>query len=584
MAALEVVRSAGVAHALELPQAQAHGDRRDLQPGALRSGGLQLPRLQSAVHVRVPPRRQRLLHPGQRQRPGRDGPEPAAGAFRRRALRCLRRSPAAAPGGRRMTPLSYPRSPLSKSPIFRLLCLVLLCPGLAQANDLLRVYKQALNNDATLAASRYAREAALQNEPKARALLLPQLSGSYDYVFNDSEVEVTYVDPATGAAIPLSRKNDGTDKSLSITLSQPLFSLEAWYQFKQASEQAALAQLSYRSSEQDLLLRVAELYFGVLGARDALRSATAERTALEQQLELARQHLQVGLSSITDTQEVQARYDLSLASELEAGQTLATAIEGLEEITREPLRSIEEDQVRVVPLEAPAARPPALAALQEDIPLPMPQPASADQWVAQTRVGNFELLGAKLNFNVADRGVSAARSRQLPTVAATANYLDSRSEAGAFPTDLSGTSVGIGVRLLLFSGGATRAGIRQAEAVRGQRLAEYDGARRAVERNARNAFQAVVTGAARVHALKQAVASSGSALEASEVGLEIGTRSAIDVLNARQQRYVAERNYDRSRYEYLLAVLRLKAVAGRLVLQDLAQVDGLLVQDALAQP
>ncbi|WP_162932354.1 TolC family protein [Solimonas sp. K1W22B-7] len=473
---------------------------------------------------------------------------------------------------------------MSKSPIFRLLCLVLLCPGLAQANDLLRVYKQALNNDATLAASRYAREAALQNEPKARALLLPQLSGSYDYVFNDSEVEVTYVDPATGAAIPLSRKNDGTDKSLSITLSQPLFSLEAWYQFKQASEQAALAQLSYRSSEQDLLLRVAELYFGVLGARDALRSATAERTALEQQLELARQHLQVGLSSITDTQEVQARYDLSLASELEAGQTLATAIEGLEEITREPLRSIEEDQVRVVPLEAPAARPPALAALQEDIPLPMPQPASADQWVAQTRVGNFELLGAKLNFNVADRGVSAARSRQLPTVAATANYLDSRSEAGAFPTDLSGTSVGIGVRLLLFSGGATRAGIRQAEAVRGQRLAEYDGARRAVERNARNAFQAVVTGAARVHALKQAVASSGSALEASEVGLEIGTRSAIDVLNARQQRYVAERNYDRSRYEYLLAVLRLKAVAGRLVLQDLAQVDGLLVQDALAQP
>lgn len=470
-------------------------------------------------------------------------------------------------------------------PTLRLLCLLLLFPGMAHANDLLRVYKLALNNDATLAASRYAREAALQNQPRARALLLPQLSGSYDYVFNDSEVEVTYVDPATGAAIPLSRKNDGTDKSLSITLSQPLFSLEAWYQFKQASEQAALAQLSYRSSEQDLLLRVAELYFGVLGARDALRSAKAERTALEQQLELARQHLQVGLSSITDTQEVQARYDLSLASELEAGQALATAIEGLEEITREPLRSIEEDdRVRVVPLEAPASRQPDLAALQEDIPLPTPKPASADQWVTQTRLGNFELLAARLNFNVADRGVSAARSRQLPTVAATANYLDSRSEAGAFPTELSGTSVGIGVRLPLFSGGATRAGIRQAEAVRSQRLAEYDGARRVVERNARNAFQAVVTGAARVHALKQAVASSGSALEASEVGLEIGTRSAIDVLNARQQRHVAERNYDRSRYEYLLSVLRLKAVAGRLVLQDLVQVDSLLVRDALAQP
>jgi len=464
--------------------------------------------------------------------------------------------------------------------IRRLLCLLLLVPGLAQANDLLRVYKLAQANDATLASARYAREAALQNKPLARAMLLPQLSGSYDYVFNDTEVEVTYVDPASGAAIPLSRKNDGTDKSLSVTLSQPLFSLEAWYQFKQASEQAALAQLNYRGSEQDLLLRVAELYFGVLGARDAQRSAQAEKAALEQQLELANQHLQVGLSSITDTQEVQARYDLSVASELEAGQALATAIEALEEITREPLRSIEEDEnVRVVPLDPAAPRKPGLAALQEDIPLPTPDPVGVEPWVTHARLGNFDLLAAKLNFSVADRGLSAAKSKWLPTVAATASYLDSTSEAGAFPTELSGTSVGIGVRLPLFSGGATRAGIRQAEAVRGQRLAEYDGARRVVERNTRNAFQAVTTGAARVHALKQAMASSATALEASEVGLEIGTRSAIDVLNARQQRYAAQRNYESSRYEYLLSVLRLKAVAGQLVLQDLVQLDGLLVRD-----
>lgn len=464
----------------------------------------------------------------------------------------------------------------------RLLCLLLLCPGLAQANDLLRVYKLAQANDATLAASRYAREAALQNKPLARALLLPQLSGSYDYVFNDTEVDVTYVDPTTGASVPLSRKNDGTDKSLSVTLSQPLFSLEAWYQFKQASEQAALAQLTYRGAEQELLLRVSELYFGVLGARDAHRSAVAEKAALEQQLELAQQHLQVGLSSITDTQEVQARYDLSVASELQAGQVLATAIEALEEITREPLRSIVEDEsVNVVPLNPAAATRPGLAALQEDIPLPTPNPVGVDPWVTHARLGNFELLAAKLNFSVADRGLSAAKSKWLPTVAATASYLDSTSEAGAFPTELSGTSVGIGVRLPLFSGGATRAGIRQAEAVRGQRLAEYDGARRVVERNTRNAYQAVTTGASRVHALKQAMASSASALEASEVGLEIGTRSAIDVLNARQQRYAAERNYQSSRYEYLLSVLRLKAVAGQLVLQDLVQVDGLLERDAV---
>lgn len=465
-----------------------------------------------------------------------------------------------------------------------LICLALLCPGLANANDLLRVYQLALSNDATLAASRYARDGALQVEPRARALLLPQISGSYDYITNDSDIEITYVDPTTGAAIPLSRTNDGSDKSLSVALTQPLFSLEAWHQFKQASEQAALAHMSYRSAEQDLLLRVSELYFGVLSARDTLRSTQAEKAALERQLELTNQYLEVGISAITDVQEVQARYDLSVASVLEAEQALATAVEALEEITREPLTTIEEDDtVRVVPLEVPAAPPvPTLAPLQADIPLPKPNPASASQWVGHALLGNLEILAAKLNFNVADRGVSAARSRHLPTVAASANYIDSRSGSGSFPTEIEGTTVGIGVRLPLFSGGAVRADVKQAQALRGQRLAEYDGALRAVERNTRNAYQAIVTGVARIQAFKQAVASSNSALDASQTGLEIGTRSAIDVLNAQQQKFTAERNYDRSRYDYLLAVLRLKAFAGQLSLTDLQEVDALLERDALS--
>lgn len=465
-----------------------------------------------------------------------------------------------------------------------LTCLALLCPGLANANDLLRVYRLALSNDATLAASRHSRDAALQAEPRARALLLPQISGSYDYLTNDSDIEITYVDPTTGAAIPLSRRNDGSDKSLSVALTQPLFSLEAWHQFKQASEQAALAHMTYRSAEQDLLLRVSELYFGVLSARDTLRSTQAEKAALERQLELTNQYLEVGISAITDVQEVQARYDLSLASVLEAEQALATAVEALEEITREPLKTIDEDDtVRVVPLEAPAAPPvPTLSPLQADIPLPKPNPASASQWVGHALLGNLDILAAKLNFNVADRGVSAARSRHLPTVAASANYIDSRSGSGSFPTEIEGTTVGIGLRLPLFSGGAVRADVKQAQALRGQRLAEYDGALRAVERNTRNAYQAIVTGVARIQAFKQAVASSNTALDASQTGLEIGTRSAIDVLNAQQQKYAAERNYDRSRYDYLLAVLRLKAFAGQLALADLQEVDALLERDALS--
>jgi outer membrane protein len=136
--------------------------------------------------------------------------------------------------------------------------------------------------------------------------------------------------------------------------------------------------------------------------------------------------------------------------------------------------------------------------------------------------------------------------------------------------------VGLGITVPFYSGGATRSAVREAVALRDARLSEYDGAHRQAERDTSTAYQSVVTGAARIRAYKQAVTSSRSALEASQTGLEIGTRSAIDVLNAQQQRFRAERDYDHSRYEYLLAILRLKAAAGHLTASDLSEIDALL--------
>lgn len=454
---------------------------------------------------------------------------------------------------------------------------LLALPLSVHAKDLLRIYELASKNDANLRAAGFARDAALEAAPQAKALLLPQIAAGYDYVVNDSEIEITYTEPTTGTAIPYSRKNDGSDKSLSITLKQPLFDLESWNRLKQANEQVALAELSYKTARQALLLKVAEAYFGVLGARDVLRSARTEKQALAQQLELAKQNLEVGISSVTDTEEVQARYDLSVASALEAEQALATATEALEEISREPLVNLEERAVQVVPLSEAAKQP--LAALREDLPLPSPKPASAQAWVTQGLLGNLDVLAAKLNFNVASYAVKAAQARHLPTLSGSVNYADSTSESGTLPYTLSGPSYGLRLSLPLFAGGATQSGVRQAVATREQRLAEVDAARRQAERQLRSTYQGVVTGSSKVKALKAAAASSRSALVAVETGLEIGTRTAIDVLNSRQQRYAAERNYEQSRYEYLLSLLRLKALAGQLVLRDLKEVDGLLVGD-----
>ena len=457
-----------------------------------------------------------------------------------------------------------------------LLAALLSAPLLASANDLLRFYSLAVKNDATLRAAGFARDAALEASPQARAQLLPQVTGSYEHVFNDSDLQVSYTDPTTGTTVPISSKNDGTDKSLSVTLTQPLFNLEAFYRLKQASEQVALAQLSYRMSEQTLLLTVAESYFGVLGASDALRSATAEKEALSRQLELAKQNVEVGISSLTDTDEVQARYDLSVATELEAQQAYTAALESLEEITREPLEDLDKRPVRVVALAGTEGKKP-LSTLPAELVLPSPQPASADEWVVRAKSGNLDVMAARLNFSVAVQELSAVQARHLPTLSGSLNYTDSRSEAGALPTKLKGPSAGIRLSLPIFAGGTTQSLVRQAKAGREQRLAELDGAERAVERQVRTAYQAVTLGAAKVRAFKQAQASSRSALVAVETGLEIGTRAALDVLNAQQQRYAAERNYDQARYDCILATLRLKALAGQLALRDLQEVDALLV-------
>lgn len=432
-----------------------------------------------------------------------------------------------------------------------LLTVALALPGIAQANDLLRVYDLAAQNDATIQASRYARDAAVEAKPQARAALLPQLTGAYNYGYATTDGTFTQ----NGVEIPID--NYGTDDSLSVTLNQSVFSLENWRRLQQASSQVALAQASYRSAEQSLALRVAEAYFGVLGARDNLRSSQAEKAAVERQLEQARKRFEVGLSAITDVQEAQARYDLTVATELQAQQTLAAAREALAEITK--------------------IKPGEVASLQDDIPLPAPNPDNADRWVEYALEGNLDLLAARLNYDIAARGVQVARAGHLPTLGLQGQYQDYTSESGSFPQDAEGTSITLGVTVPIFAGGATQSGVRQALATREQRRAQQEGSARLVERNTRDAYQGVVTGASKVKAYKQAVVSSTTALDASETGLEVGARTAVDVLNAQQQLYAAQRTYLQSRYDYLLSVLRLKAAAGRLAIADLAEIDRLLI-------
>lgn len=424
---------------------------------------------------------------------------------------------------------------------------------LATANELLRIYEGALEQDMSFQAARHARDAAIEVRPQARAVLLPQLDASYGWQETQEDGTEGFVgQPETRV------DRESTSRALTVTLNQTLFDWAAFKRYDQSGHEVALAQVQFRSAEQDLLLRTTQAYFEALATADNLRFAQSEKAAVERQLEQAQRRFDVGLSAITDVQEAQARYDLTVAQEITAEQQHAAAREALREITGT-------ETARQVPL-------------QEEIPLRLPEPQNPDAWLSTARDQNLELVASGLQAEIARTGIAIARAGHLPRVGAQAQYQDARTDGGRFTGESETESYGLQVDLPLFAGLATRSRVSQARATHEQTESLYQATRRNVERRTRDAYLAVNAGAARVRALQQAVKSSQTALEASQTGLEVGTRTAVDVLNAQSVLYSAQRDHARARYDYLLSILALKAAAGTLSVADLEQIDALLIR------
>ena len=419
----------------------------------------------------------------------------------------------------------------------------------SSANELLRIYDLALQNDSALQAAGFARDAALEAKPQALAALLPQINAGY--AKGRTKEDSTYSNPFLKSG-----STSYNTSSLSLSLNQAVFDLSAFQNLSRSDDQAALAVAGYRSSEQGLILRIAQAYFNVLSASDTLRSNQAEKQAVEHQLEQSQKRFEVGLSAITDVQEAQARYDLTTAQVIAGQQALDSAKQSLSEITGTPVNS--------------------LTSMQDDFPLPSPDPLNVESWSDSAQQRNYDILISSLTAEIAKKTVNIALSKHLPTLGVQGQYSDGE-RGGSTGGQQTQTSLTAQISLPIFSGGATQSAVRQADYTYQQRLAELEGKKRLIQTQTRNAFTGVLSGASRVKALKQAVLSSTTALESSEMGLQVGTRTSVDVLNAQQQLYSAQRDYSKSRYDYLLNVLNLKAAAGKLTVNDLAEIDRLLL-------
>ncbi len=439
----------------------------------------------------------------------------------------------------------------------------LLSPGMpAHAASLLEVYQQALQSDPLIHEAESRRLAALETLPQARGALFPQITAGGQYEERSADGgQVIFLPTGPGSTV----FNNETDSTgWQVNLRQTIFRWDQLVTLKQANKQVAKAEADYEAAQQDLIVRVTTRYFDVLAAEDRLRSIHADRLAIARQLEQAKQRFEVGLIAITDVQESQAAYDQSVAAEIGAKRELATARELLREITGQYVPS----------LEAPG----------DEFPLPAPNPAAEQSWIDLAMDQNLALIASRLDEQIARDEIAFRRTGHYPTLELVANYSDSQDETRdlidnlSFDTDVTADSISLQLTVPLFSGGRTSSRVREAVYLHRAAREQLQRVARETERATRDAYLGVLSEISRVNALEQAVASSRTALEATQAGFEVGTRTIVDVLNSQRALYSAITNYYQSRYVYVGNVLRLKQAAGTLKVEDLEQIDRHLVE------
>lgn len=424
----------------------------------------------------------------------------------------------------------------------------LLCTALAffickntVAVDLIEVYQMAESSDPVYSQSIAAYEATLEAKPQARALLLPTVSLNANTTTNDQDI-------STSSGISPGEVGFNSH-GYSLDIAQPVFRYDRYLSLQQADSQIQQAQAELDAALQDLIIRVAERYFDALAAIDNLNFVQAEKTSLGRQLEQAKQRFDVGLIAITDVHEAQAGYDRSVANEILA--------ENLIDNTRETLR------------ETTGVYLTDLAPLGDTMPLVSPEPDVIEEWTQISQEQNLQVIAAKNQLETARQEIKIQQSGHLPTLDIVANKGYSSSGGRFGGAQIHSTAIGLELNVPLFEGGLVNSRTREAHSLYNQAFQRLEAAYRSAQRQTREAYLGVISGISQVKALAQSVISSESALEATQAGFEVGTRTTVDVVASQRVLLQAKRDYARARYDYILNTLRLKQAAGTLTPEDL---------------
>src|SRR5271154_4762464 len=473
----------------------------------------------------------------------------------------------------------------------RLLTLFALCLGAvaAPAADLLAVYKRPPQNDPQLREAEAPRLPTLEAKPQALSALLPQLSGngriSREHDSGSTNTTQSVALPPCGPSVPPPCSSSGTPTTIfesfpfdgkidttthqyTVNLKQNLFNWSNWETLKRADSQVAQAEADYQAAQQDLMERVAQRSFDVLGAQDDLEAQQVALTSVSRQLEQAEARYKIGLIAVTDVEEARASHDSTAAAVIAAKRVLASTLELLREIIGDPFDSL--------------ARP------IEPFEMTNPDPISEDRWVDMALKQTLSLVSSRLAADIARENVSVARGGHGPSLdlVGSAGKLNTNgvdtftdgSPAGGTTLDQNQKSIGLQFTFPIYSGGLVSSQVRQAVYQHRAAKERLERVARQTEHDARDAYLGVLSEISRVKALRRAVESNMTALRATESGYEAGTRTAVDVLQSRQQWIQAQTDYSRSRYDYMLNVIKLQQAAGTLSEQSLQRINSLLTE------
>ncbi len=417
-----------------------------------------------------------------------------------------------------------------------------------QAQNLLETYALALQNDPFLRQSLANKMAVGENKDQSIARLLPTLSAGATSGYNWS-----YQDSIFNQRFPgQSRQNNFWDSQFSINLVQPIFHWDMWVQLSQSDKQIAQADASYMSEQQNLILKTTEAYFAVLSAQDDLTFALSENKTIARQLDQAQQRFDVGLIAITDVYESQAGYDQSRSDIIAAENAMADAKESLMEIIGPHLTE--------------------LNILGENLPLPKPDPSDIEEWNRQARNQNLNILIAQSEAEIIKDNIALQRSGHYPQLDIVGQF-GLNDTTGNLAARGNTESIGIQLNIPIFEGGAVNSRTRQAEYQYIEAKENLIATQRAVTKEVKDSYRGVISAISQVAALKSAVHSGKSALEATEAGFDVGTRTMVDVLSTTRNYTNAQIRYAQSRYAYLINGIRLKKAASTLTVADLEAIN-----------